>query len=111
LEPRGNIPPSCDKHVVEISNSVWTQLTNNKWINFVPPNKSITVRCVGKPSVDVIVSAIDKLQICGNCKGFGKSALLQTRSILNVDNPGYISDFYEQSKFRIRLLQRIECEI
>ena len=59
---------------------------------------------MGKPLVDVIVSAIDKLQIYGNCKGFGKSALFQTHSILNVDNPGYGSDFYEQSKFRISLL-------
>ena len=59
---------------------------------------------MGKPPVDVIVSAIDKLQICGTCKGFGKSALFQTHSILNVDNPGYGSDFYEQSEFRMRLL-------
>jgi hypothetical protein len=103
LEPIGSAR-SCDKRVVEISNLVWTQLTNNIYINFVPSSKSITVRCVGKPPVNVIVSAIGKLQICGNCKGFGKSALFQTHSILNVDNTGYGSDFYEQHKLRIRLL-------
>jgi hypothetical protein len=59
---------------------------------------------VGKRLVDVIVSAIGKLQICGNCKGFGKSALFQTHSILIADNPGYGSDLYEQRKLRIRLL-------
>jgi hypothetical protein len=101
LEPRGSVLPSCDKRVVEISNSVWTQLTNNIWINFVPSSKSITVRCVGKLPLDVIVSAIGKLQMCGNCKGFSKLALFQTHSILNVDNPGYGSDFYEQRKLRI----------
>jgi hypothetical protein len=62
LEPRGSVLPSCDKRVVEISNSVWTQLTNNKWINFAFSSESITVRCVGKPLVDIIVSAIGKLQ-------------------------------------------------
>ena len=72
LEPRGSVPPSCDKRMVKISNSVWTQLTNNIWINFVPSSKSITVRRVVKRPVDVIVSAVGKLQICGNCKGFGK---------------------------------------
>jgi hypothetical protein len=54
---------------------------------------------VGNTLVDVIISAIGKLQICGNCKGFGKSALFHTHSILNVGNPGYGSDFYEQSKY------------
>jgi hypothetical protein len=104
LEPRGSVPPRCDKRLFEISNSVWTQLTNNVWINFVPSSKSIIVRCVGKPPVDVIISAIGKLQICGNCKGFGESALFQTPSIQSVDNPGYGSDFYEQRKLRIQLL-------
>ena len=36
LQPRGSVPPSCDKYVVEISNSVWTQLANNSWVYFVP---------------------------------------------------------------------------
>jgi hypothetical protein len=44
------------------------------------------------PPVDVIVSGIGKLRISANFKGFGKS-LFQTLSILNVDNPGYESDF------------------
>jgi len=32
LQPRESVPPTCHKHVIEISNSVWTQLTNNEWI-------------------------------------------------------------------------------
>jgi hypothetical protein len=104
LEPRGSVPPSCDKGMVEISNSVLTQLTNNKWLNFVPTSESITVRCVGKPPVNVLVSAIGKLRKCANCKGFDNSALFQTHSFLTVDNPGYGSDCYEHRKFKIRLL-------
>jgi hypothetical protein len=46
-----------------------------------------------KPPVDTIISGIGKLGIRANCKGFGKSALFQTHSTLNVDNPGYESDF------------------
>jgi hypothetical protein len=48
-----------------------------------------------KPPVDVItsISGIGKLGISAICKGFGKSALFQTHSILNVDKPGYGSDF------------------
>ena len=85
--------PSCDKRVVEISNSVWTQLTNNEWIYFVPTSESVMILCTDKPPVDVIVSGVGKLWISTNCKGCGKSALFQTHSILDVSNPGYESDF------------------
>jgi len=45
-----------------------------------------------KPPV-VIVSGTGKLGISANCKGYGKSELFQTHFILDVDNPGYESDF------------------
>jgi len=79
--------------VFEISNSVGTQLANNKWIYFVPTIESIAVFCMDKPPVDVIVLGTENLGISANCKGFGKSVLFQTHSILTVDNPGYESDF------------------
>jgi hypothetical protein len=92
LQPRGSVYPSCEKRVVEISKSVWTQLENNEWIYFVP-SESVTVLCIDKPPADEILSGIGKLGISANCKGFGKLALFQTHSIMNVDNPGYESDF------------------
>jgi len=93
LQPGGSVPPSCDKRVVEISNSVWTQLRNNEWIYFVHTSESVMILCTDKPPVDVIVSGVGKLGISAECKGYGKSALFQTHSILDVSNPGYESDF------------------
>jgi hypothetical protein len=69
------------------------QLANNEWIYFVPTSESITVLCMDKHPVDVIVSGIGKLGISADCKGFGKSALLQTHSVMNVDARGFESDF------------------
>jgi len=43
--------------------------------------------------VDVIVSGIGKLRINTNCKGYGKSALFQTHSLLIASNQGYEGDF------------------
>jgi len=83
----------CHKRVVDISNSVWTQLTNNEQIYFVPTSESIITPSMYKPPVDIILSGTGKLRISANCKCFGKSALFQTHSILNVDNPGYETDF------------------
>ena len=93
LQPRGSAPPRCDKRVFEISNSVWSKLANNEWIYFVPSSESVTILCMDTPPVDVIVSGIGKLGISANCKGYGKSALFLTNSILDVDNTGYESDF------------------
>ena len=46
-----------------------------------------------KPPVDIIVSGIGKLGINASYKGYGKSALFQTHSILDASNRGYGSDF------------------
>jgi hypothetical protein len=99
LQPRGDVPPSFNIHVVEISNSVWTQLANNKRIYFVPKSEGITILCGDKPPVDVTISGIGKLGIHANCKGFGKSALFQTHSILNLGSTGYESNIL----FRVHL--------
>jgi hypothetical protein len=64
LQPRGSVPPSCDK-----------------------------------PPVDVLVSGIGRLGISANHKGYGKSALFQTHSILDVGNPGFESDFMTRVHF------------
>jgi hypothetical protein len=93
LQPRGSVPPSCERRVVEISHSVWTQLANNEWIYFVPKSEAITILCGSRPPVDVTVSGIGKLGIDAQCKGFGKSAIFQTHSIVNADTKGYESDF------------------
>ena len=93
LQPRGNVPTICEKRIVEMSNSIWTLLTNNEWIYFVPTSESITILCAEKPPVDIIVAGIGKLGINAHCKGYGKSALFQTHSILDANNQGYESDF------------------
>jgi hypothetical protein len=58
LQSRGNIPPSCDQRVVELSKSVWTQLNINDWIYFIPRSEGITILCREKPPVDVTISGI-----------------------------------------------------
>ena len=94
LQPGRSDPPSCDKRVVEIFNSVWTQLANNEWIYFVPKSEGITILCRDKPTVDITVSGIGKLGIYTDCKSFGKSALFQTHSILKMGSSCYVSDFF-----------------
>jgi hypothetical protein len=58
LQPRRNIPHSCDKTVVENSSSVWTQLENNEWMYFVPTSESITILCRDRSPIDVTLTGI-----------------------------------------------------
>jgi hypothetical protein len=69
------------------------KLANSKWTYFVSSSASFTLLCMDKPPVDVFSSGNDKLWISANCNDYGKSTLFQTHSILDVDNPGYESDF------------------
>ena len=59
-----------------------------------------------KPPVDIIVSGIGKLGISANLKALEKSAFFQTHSIVNVDNPGYDSDFMSRVH-----LEYVRCEV
>ena len=93
LRPQGSVPTICEKRIVELSNSIWTQLESNEWIYFVPTSETITILCAEKPPLDILVFGIGKLGIREDCKGFGKSAHFQTHSVLNVNNPGLESDF------------------
>jgi hypothetical protein len=92
LQPRRNIPHSCDKRVMEISNSVWTQLENNEWIYFVPTSESTTIPCTDRVPVDVTLTEIEKLGIVAGCRGYSKSALLQTHSVSTINGTKYESD-------------------
>jgi hypothetical protein len=92
LHPRSNITHSCDKRVVEISNSVWTQLEKNEWIYFVPTIESITILRTDRAPTDVTLTGIGKLGIVAGCRGYSKSALLQTHSVSTINGTKYESD-------------------
>ena len=111
LQQKRKCSPSSNKRVVEISNSVWTQLTNNEWIYFVLLSESVKIICTDKPPVDVPVSGIGKLGIRANCKGYGIFALFQTHSILDVGNPGFGSDFMTRVHLEYDCCEETKCEV
>ena len=37
FQRKNSLPSVCDTRLVRLSNTVWTQLTNNSWIYFAPP--------------------------------------------------------------------------
>ena len=47
--PGGSVPTICEKRIVDISNSILTQLANIEWIYFVTSSESITIRMEKPP--------------------------------------------------------------
>lgn len=86
LQSRESISPSCEKCIVELSDSVWTQLENNEWIYFTPTSKSIAILCNDRNPAEVALTGMGKLRMNTNCRGYNKSVLLQTHSVVTVNS-------------------------
>ena len=84
LQPRRSVPTICEKRIVEISNLIWTQLAKNEWIYFVPFSESITILCMEKLPVYVIVSGIGTLGINANCNSKHIPSWMQITRVTKV---------------------------
>jgi hypothetical protein len=72
-----SLPSSCEVHYVQLANTVWTQISDNEWVYFVPSKDSITVLCAGQDPIDIPLKGAGKLSVDSNCKGYSRAALLQ----------------------------------
>ena len=56
---------------------MWTQITDNEWIYYVPRRDIITILCADRDPVDVPLKGAGRLSIDPACKGYSRAALLQ----------------------------------
>jgi hypothetical protein len=61
LQRKNSLPLLCDTRLVRLSNTVWTQPTNNSWIYFAPHPDIMTILCRNYNPVDVRLKGIGKL--------------------------------------------------
>jgi hypothetical protein len=78
LQQRSEIPKNCETKLVQIKNTVWTQLDNNAWIYFAPIKESVTILCMNQDPEDVMLVGVGKLALQAGCKGYTSVAVLQT---------------------------------
>ena len=71
------LPDSCEVHYVQLTHTVWTQISDNEWVYYVPSRDSITILCAGQDPVDIPLKGAGKLSIEPVCKGYSRAALLQ----------------------------------
>jgi hypothetical protein len=71
LQPRLNIPKLCDTRIVQITNTIWTQLEKrNEWIYFIPNSDIISILFPEKEPIDVIIRGTGKLSISSGRKRY-----------------------------------------
>lgn len=51
LQVRRSIPQSCEVSVVKLTNTVWTQVSDNEWVYYVPGRESMTVLCADQDPI------------------------------------------------------------
>jgi hypothetical protein len=111
LQPRRSVPPSYMKRIVELVNSVWTQLGGNEWIYFIPTSEIITILCTDRAPVNVALSGISKLGINTSCKGYSKSSLLQTHSVVTVNNSIQAKDLMSEVKLEYECCEELSIKL
>ena len=77
LNEHRTLPSSCELHYVQLTHTVWTQITDNEWIYYVPRRDSITILPAGRNPVDVPLKEAGRLSIDPVYRGYSRAALLQ----------------------------------
>jgi hypothetical protein len=86
LQTRREIPKNCDTRLVQIRNTMWTQLDNNAWLYFAPTAESVTVLCSKHDPIDFTLTGVGKLSLNVGCKGYTSFAFLQTSTKVKSGN-------------------------
>ena len=72
--------------VVEINQTVWTQLHDNEWLYVAPRPEVLTVLCSKREPSDIEIVGIGKLKLHSACKGYGSRILIQAQCMYIVDD-------------------------
>jgi hypothetical protein len=81
-------PSSCSQRIVELNQTLWTQLNNNEWLYVAPRVDTLTVLCSGQEPSDVQIHGTGKLKLHSMCKGYGSKVLIQAQVTITSNNTG-----------------------
>jgi hypothetical protein len=80
-----NLPDSCEVNVVQLTHTVWTQVSGNEWIYYTPGVDSMAV-CADRDPVDIPLKGAGKLLIDSTFKGYSRTALLQPMRVIHANS-------------------------
>jgi hypothetical protein len=84
LQPRMEFSKNFDTRLVQVKNTIWTQLDDNEWLYFAPVTESVTVLCNDRAPLDVTFTGVGKMILYSGSKGYSSVALLQTNTVVKA---------------------------
>ena len=82
LQYVSEIPQDCNKHLVQISSSLFITLNDNQWIYVVPNKEKLTILCKNQEPYDVVLENTGVITLNGKCKGYGIKTILQAKNVI-----------------------------
>ena len=70
---------------MQLTHIVWTQISDNEWIYYVPRRDSITILCADRDPVYVPLKGAGRLFIDPAWKGYSRAALLQPLRVITAN--------------------------
>ena len=86
LQPIRVVPASCSRRIVEINQTIWTQLDNNEWLYVAPRPDTLTVLCSGQEPTDLEIVGTGKLKLNNLCKAYGTKVLIQAQMTIETNS-------------------------
>jgi hypothetical protein len=86
LKPIRLIPQSCTQKNIDLKETLWISLTENKWIYVAPVPESLTVLCTGQKPTDVQINGSGVLTFLSPCTGYGSTVIIRSISVHSVNN-------------------------
>jgi hypothetical protein len=80
------IPASCSQRILELNQTMWTQLNGNEWLSVAPRTDTLTVLCPRQEPTDIEIFGTSKLKLENMCKGYGAKILVQAQMIVTTNN-------------------------
>jgi hypothetical protein len=82
LQSIRTIPASCSHRLIELNQTLWTQLDDNEWLYVASLPYTLTVLCSKLEPTDIEITDTGKLKLNSMCKGYGAKVLIQTQMII-----------------------------
>lgn len=86
LQSVRTIPSSCSQRVVEINQTIWTQLHGNEWLYVASRPDVLTVLCSKHEPSDIEIVGTGKLILHSACKAYGARVLIQAQTFMSSNN-------------------------
>jgi hypothetical protein len=85
LQPIKSVPADCSQRLIELNETLWTQLDNDEWLFVAPKAERLTIICKGHEAVDEILKGSGKVSFFKYCRGYSGKVMIQAHVTVSTN--------------------------